>query len=372
MPTHADAIIDEARDIRAGEEFDHATLERYLRAALPGVTGPLSVAQFRRGHSNLTYLLRVGDRELVLRRPPIGAAIRTAHDMGREYRILSALQGVYPRAPRPFAYCEDPDVLGAPFYVMERVKGVILRGSQLPRGVRLDPATMRRLCEALVDNLAALHAVDVTAGGLAEIGRPDGYVERQVRGWTQRYAASRTDDVPEFDAAAAWLAENMPTGTATGALAHGGVALVHNDYKYDNLVLDPDDLTTILAVLDWEMATVADPLMDLGTSLGYWVDPEDPDEVKIIAQGPTLTPGNLSRREVVERYAQASGRDVSGIVFYFVYGLFKIAVIAQQIYKRFREGHTKDPRFAGLLFAVQVVSRAAVRAIERGRIHDLA
>lgn len=359
--------VDEPRAVRTGEELDTAALAAWAEEHAPGLRGPVTALQFPKGHSNLTYLVRFGDTEVVLRRPPFGAQIRTAHDMGREYRVLSALAPHWGRAPRPIARCDDPGVIGAPFYLMERVRGVILRGPQPPRGLALDRDAQRRLSERLVDTLAELHAVQPAAVGLGDFGRPEGYVERQVRGWTERYERARTDDVPEFDEAARWLARNLPPDPPGGT----GAALVHNDFKYDNLVLDPADPTRILAVLDWEMATVADPLMDLGTSLGYWIDPADPDEAQLIAQGPTLRPGNLSRREVVERYAAVSGRDVSNIVFYYAYGLFKIAVIAQQIYKRFVEGHTKDPRFAGLLFAVQVVSRAAVRAIERGRIHDL-
>jgi len=362
MTTPASAI-DEPRDVRAGEELDLPALRAWLATHCPELRGDPTVQQFPKGHSNLTYLLRFQNREVVLRRPPVGAQVRTAHDMGREYRVLRALAAHWPKAPRALVHCEDPGVIGAPFYLMERRRGLILRGATPPVGVYLPRDAMRRLSERFVDTLVELHALDPAWLGLDGFGKPDGYIERQVTGWRERFERAKTDEIPEFDYAARWLATHRPHGT--------GAALVHNDFKYDNLVLDPSDPTRVVAVLDWEMATLADPLMDLGTSLAYWIDPDDPDEAKLIAQGPTLVPGNLTRREVVHRYELATHRDLSHIVFYYVYGLVKVAVIAQQLYKRFVEGHTKDPRFAGLLFAVQVVSRGACRAIDRGRIHGL-
>jgi aminoglycoside phosphotransferase (APT) family kinase protein len=354
--------IDRPRAVRPGEELDPDRLEAYLKEHIPNFTGPIAVEQFPSGYSNLTYLLRAGDQELVLRRPPFGANIKTAHDMGREYRILSHLINVYPKVPRPLAYCDDASVLGAPFYVMERVTGVILRAMP-PKGLDLSPELMRRLSEAFIDNLVELHAVDYQAAGLGAVGRPEGYVARQVKGWTERYKNARTDDLPEVEQAAAWLAENRPP--------EAGAALIHNDYKYDNLVLDPEDLSGILAVLDWEMATIGDPLMDLGTTLGYWIDPDDPDELQTLQFGLTTRPGNLNRQQLVERYAQKSGRDVSHVLFYYVYALFKIAVIVQQIYQRYKLGFTQDERFANLIVFVQVLGKTAARAIEKGHIDRL-
>jgi aminoglycoside phosphotransferase (APT) family kinase protein len=355
-----DRHLDGTRAVREGEELDLARLQAYLSDAAPELAaGPLAVEQFPSGHSNLTYLIRAGQRELVLRRPPIGAAIATAHDMSREHRMLSRLIRVYPRVPRPLLYCEDADVIGAPFYLMERVRGVILRilrGARLPEGLEIDPTTMRALCTALIDNLAALHAVDLEQSGLAELGRPAGYVERQVEGWTRRYFAAKTDEIPEVERVARWLADNRPS--------ESGAALIHGDYKYDNLVLDPAGLSRILAVLDWEMATIGDPLMDLGTTLAYWIDPDDPPEHRQLPFGPTTAAGNLTRRELVARYAEISGRDCRDVLFYFVFGLFKIVVIAQQIYQRFKKGLTKDPRFAAMIFGVQILGRSALRAIE--------
>ena len=354
--------IDRPGEVRAGEELEVERLAAYLRERLPELAGPLEIEQFPRGFSNLTYLLRAGSRELVLRRPPIGAAVKSGHDMGREHRILSRLHAVYDKAPEPLVYCEDPEVLGAPFYVMERVEGVILR-PKMPEPMHPPPERMAAIAEGFVETLAELHAVDFEAAGLGELGRPDGYVRRQIDGWAGRYEKARTDDIPEMTEIAAWLDARAP--------AESGAALIHNDFKYDNLVLDPEDGTRVIAVLDWEMATLGDPLMDLGTSLGYWVDPQDPPELRQLALSPTLLPGNPTRAELVERYASASGREVADPVFYYVYGLFKIAVIVQQIYARYRAGHTSDRRFAHLIEGVRACSRAAARAAELGRIDPL-
>jgi aminoglycoside phosphotransferase (APT) family kinase protein len=355
--------LDEADEVREEERFDPERLRPFLASALPGAAGPITVRQFRQGHSNLTYLVGIGGREAVLRRGPFGARVKTAHDMGREWKLLTALQGVYSRAPRPLAFCEDEAVLGAPFYLMERVQGVILRRDGSGSGLALGPETLRATSTALVDNLAELHAVDLDRTGLGALGKPAGYVERQVKGWTERYQAARTDQVPDIEAAAAWAARHLP--------APGGVALIHNDYKYDNVVLDPADLTRVVAVLDWEMATIGDPLMDLGTTLGYWTDPGDSPLLRAHAFGPTHVPGSLSRRQVVARYAERSGRAVDDVLFHYVFALFKLAVIIQQIYRRYVDGHTRDPRFASLIDMVRVLGTQAARALERGRIHDL-
>ena len=358
--------IDKPATVRQGEGLDAEKLASYLRQCVPDLSryAALEIEQFPSGHSNLTYLLRIGDRELVLRRPPFGAKIKTAHDMGREYRILLHLAGVYAQVPRVLAYCEDEAVLGAPFYVMERLKGVILRASA-PKGLELTPALMHALCGNFIANLVEIHSIDYQAAGLGDLARPAGYVRRQIEGWTQRYLNARTDDIPDIERVAAWLAEHMPPDKDAGG------ALIHNDYKYDNLVLAPDDLSHIIGVLDWEMATIGDPLMDLGTSLGYWVDPDDPPELQVLRFGVTTLPGNLNRRELAEHYAQLSGRDVSNILFYYVYALCKIAVIVQQIYARYKAGFTQDERFARMIDAVRVLGRTAVLATEKRRIDHL-
>jgi aminoglycoside phosphotransferase (APT) family kinase protein len=356
-------MIDQPTEMREEERIDPARIEAFLRRALPDAAGPVSVLQFPRGHSNLTYLLRAGEREVVLRRPPFGVKVKSAHDMKREYDILSALKGVYPRAPRPIAFCDDESLIGARFYLMERVRGVILCGAEPPPGVTFAPELLRGTSTALVDNLADLHAVDVSRPPLSNLGRPRGYVARQVTGWTERYFNAKTDEISGVEAAAEWLARNMPV--------ESGAAVIHNDYKYDNVMLDPSDLTRIVAVLDWEMATVGDPLMDLGTFIGYWGDPGDPEELRTRSYGPTWLPGSLSRSQIVERYAERSGRAVESILFYYVFALFKIAVIVQQIYKRYVEGVTSDSRFATLIQWVRVMARQAERALEKGRIDRL-
>lgn len=354
---------DEPRAVRGGEELPLEPLRAFLARELPGLDGDLAVQQFPSGYSNLTYLLRVGRRELVLRRPPKGADVKGGHDMGREHEILAALAPVWPKVPRPLAYCDDPAVIGAPFYVMERVGGVILRDAR--SAASLDAGGFRRLSEALVEGLAELHGLDHRACGLTGLGRPEGYVERQVGGWAERWRRSRTDDLPAVEAAADWLAAHRPPDSAP--------ALIHNDYKYDNVVFDPERPGRIRAVLDWEMATIGDPLMDLGTSLAYWADPDDPPGFRGIGLLElTQQPGNLSRAQVVERYARLSGRDSGDAVFYYVFGLFKLAVIVQQIYARYRKGLTQDPRFAGLLHVAAACGAQAQRAIALGRIGRLA
>jgi aminoglycoside phosphotransferase (APT) family kinase protein len=349
--------------VRRGEELPIEPLVDYLSSHLPELSGPVVVEQFPAGFSNLTYLLRFADRELVLRRPPIGAKIKTAHDMGREYRILSHLYPVYKKVPRPLLFCEDESVLGAPFYVMERVKGIILRAKP-PAEMDLSPDVMRVLSETFIENLAEIHEIDYEAAGLGELGSPKGYVKRQVEGWTKRYYNARTDDVPSIERLADWLQQNLPADSEKAAL-------IHNDYKYDNIVLAPDDLGRVVAVLDWEMATIGDPLMDFGTSLGYWVDAQDPEEWQRYGFGLTARAGSLTRNELLEHYSRRTGRVINEPVFYFAYGLLKIAVIVQQIYFRYQKGLTRDPRFAQLGGLVRACGELAQRAIERRRIDAL-
>ena len=282
--------------VRKGEELPNEPLQTYLSSHL-NLEGSLTVEQFPAGFSNLTYLLRINDRELVLRRPPIGAKIKTAHDMSREYRILSHLHPVYNKVPRPLLFCDDEAIIGAPFYVMERVTGLILR-AQAPRGLDLSPALMRGLSETFIENLAEIHEVDYEAAGLGDLGSPQGYVKRQVEGWTKRYYNARTDDVPSIEQLANWLIERLPPDSQTSAL-------IHNDYKYDNIVLAPQDLTRVVAVLDWEMATIGDPLMDFGTSLGYWVETTDPEEWQRYGFGLTSLAGKLYSHRIVGPLHQA-------------------------------------------------------------------
>lgn len=352
-------LRDHPTSVRAGEELDLSRLELFLRGHFPEATGTLSVAQFPSGHSNLTYLVCLGDRQIVLRRPPFGSKVKTAHDMSREYRVLSKLHFTYPQAPKAFLYCEDTSVLGSPFYLMERMQGIILRRDP-PAGLVTNAETACQLSEAFVDNLARFHGLDYTTIGLADLGKPQGYLDRQVGGWIQRYYGSQTHNLPEVEKISVWLNECRPRETSH--------SLIHNDYKYDNIVLDPIDITTIVGVLDWEMCTIGDPLTDLGTALAYWVDPQDPGELQHIRWGPTTLPGTLTRAELVGRYAQTTGRDVSNMVFYRVLALFKVAVIIQQIYYRYHQGLTKDTRFASMPEVIKIVLRAALRSAENSSL----
>ena len=294
----------------------------------------MHVAQFPGGHSNLTYQLRFGATELVIRRPPFGPVPPTAHDMAREYRWLSAIHPVFPLAPRVYALCEDPSVIGSVFYVMERRHGLVVR-DQEPPAIEDLPQVRRGVSFAVVDALADLHAIDIAAAGLAHLGKPHGFVERQVRGWTERWNRSRTSDVPEMEAMARWLIEPSPARPA----------VVHGDFKLDNLMLDPANPCRLVAVFDWEMAALGDPLVDLGILLAYWSATAPPEQHDALATVTTL-PGWLTPGELVERYAARSDRDLTALKFFELFALFKIAVVVQQIYYRFVNGQTDDPRFA--------------------------
>lgn len=357
--------------VRPDERFDVGAVEAYLRQRLEGFGDRrLTVEQFPSGHSNLTYLLREAPStadapgrgahatarpapplwEGVLRRPPLGPVAPKAHDMEREFNVLSRVHPVFPLAPGPYVFCADPAVIGAPFYVMERRRGLVF-DKEFPGGEPPGPDTCRRLSEALVDTLVDLHAVDYLAAGLGEIGRPEGYMQRQVRGWIDRYERAKTDEIDVVPAIARWMSEQVPPSPPP--------TIVHNDYKLNNVLLDPADPTRIVAVLDWEMTAVGDPLSDVGALLAYWVEPGDADFTGEIFRSVTATPGFMTRRELLERYASESGRDVSAIRFYLAFAYFKVAVICQQIHFRWKRGQTQDPRFAPLgLVAERLIQRA--------------
>jgi len=301
----------------------------------------------------------MGGREVVLRRPPFGSKVRSAHDMAREYRVLSKLHAAYPVAPKALLYCDDLSILNAPFYLMKPIRGMILRRDP-PPGVAFPPETARRLSEAFVDNLARLHRLDYAAIGLTDLGKPQGYLERQVKGWIERYHNSKTHDLPEVERISAWLTQRMPASHET--------ALLHNDYKYDNVVLDPDDPTKIVGVLDWEMCTLGDPLTDLGTALAYWTDPQDPEELQEIRSAPTTLLGTLTRAQLVERYGAVSGRDTGDVIFYLTFARFKVAVIIQQIYYRYAQELTQDARFAEMPERIHTLLRASWHCAESGTI----
>jgi aminoglycoside phosphotransferase (APT) family kinase protein len=354
------APLDEPKDVRADDAIDSGAIGGWLAAHVPGLSATPTVKQYAGGASNLTYLLRYPDRDLILRRPPAGTKAASAHDMSREFRIQQQLKPAFPYVPEMVAFCDDPAVLGSEFYVMERLAGVILR-NRLPAGMSLPPEQARGLCLAMVDRLVELHAVDVPAAGLDEFGRGPGYVARQVHGWSERYRAARTRNVPSFRKVMAWLDANQP--------ADVGTCLIHNDFRLDNLVLDPTDPSRILGVLDWEMATVGDPLMDLGSALAYWVQADDGRLMGLLRRQPTHLPGMLTRQEIVDAYRDRSGRGGRGgedWTFYEVFGLFRLAVIVQQIYYRYAHKQTRNPAFRHFWIAVHYLDRRCRRLITTG------
>ena len=336
------------------EEIDVNKLNQYLQQHAPTTGLIKEIGRFTGGYSNLTYLLQTDSKEYVLRKPPAGANIKSAHDMGREFRVLSLLKPHYAKVPAPIMYCDSTDIIGSPFYVMEKLPGSILRAGNAP-GMKIPAATFHQLSAALVDNLVALHALDIKTTGLDQLGKPEGYVQRQVEGWIKRYYAAETDKIHSMDAAAQWMQQHLPKQQTP--------AFLHNDYKYDNLLLNPDDLSEIIGVLDWEMSTIGDPLMDLGATLAYWFEDGEGDVFKFYNL--TWLPGNFTRKELIERYAAKSGRDLSYINFYYVFGLFKNAVIAQQIYHRWKQGLSSDARFGALLPMIKLLGEKAEEAISK-------
>lgn len=331
--------IEGASAVRAEDAFDVEAVRAWLADNGCTLDGTIAVQQFGGGASNLTYSLRAGDQDLILRRPPTGRKAKGAHDMGREFRIQQGLSGVFPLVPEMVALCEDESVLGAPFYVMRRIDGLILR-RDLPEGVELDEHQARRLCTNALDVLIDLHKVDLGATPLTDLDRGPGYVERQVSGWSKRFAAARTPDVGDFEAVMSWLDEHQPAD-----LEH---TMIHNDFRFDNLVLDRTDPTRVIGVLDWELATVGDPLMDLGSTLAYWVQADDDEFFQGFRMQPTHLPGMLARNEAAHYYLDAFGISLSDqdALFYEVFGLFRLAVIAQQIYYRYFHKQTTNERYA--------------------------
>src|SRR5215210_2219733 len=328
----------ETIEVRQGEGFDLEALERYMRGRIEDLPeGDLEVRQFPSGASNLTYLLKVADWEGVLRRPPLGPVPPKAHDMRRESKVLSHIHPAFPLAPKPYFFCEDESVIGAPFYIMERRRGVIL-DETFPEGHEPTPDLCLGISETVVETLVELHSVDWREAGLENLGRPESFLERQVKGWIERYDKAKTEDVEEVGPLTDWISNNVPESP--------GPTIIHNDYKLNNLVLNPHDLTEVRAVLDWEMTTIGDPLFDLAVSLSYWVEPDDPQELKEVLPTVTDAPGFITRKEFIDYYAEKSGRDLSRMHWYMVFGYFKLAVILQQIYARWHKGQTKDERFA--------------------------
>jgi aminoglycoside phosphotransferase (APT) family kinase protein len=335
-----------------------APLCRYLRGKLDGIGDQLEIEQFPGGHSNLTYLLRSGACEYVLRRPPLGPVAPKAHDMAREFRVLRAVNPCFPPAPAVYLLCEDPAVIGAPFFVMERRRGVVIR-REIPALLRGQDHLPARASEAFVQCLAQLHSIDVERHGLVSLGRPEGFLERQIRGWSERWMRAKTHNLPEMDHLSGWLAERMPAAQAP--------AIVHNDFKLDNLMLDERDCGRIVAVLDWELTTVGDPMVDVGTVLSYWSEPGDPEMRREAISPITAQSGWFSRQEFLKRYQSLTGRDLSYVMYFEVFGLYKLAVILQQIYQRYHAGQTRDERFRDFHLRVKGLAEAAMLVLETAR-----
>lgn len=349
------SLIDQAGNIREGEELDIKVIDSFFKQHIEGLEGQPEMTQFPGGASNLTYQVSFGDRAFILRRPPFGRIAKGAHDMLREARIMKALKPVYPYVPNILAICDDHDVMGCDFYVMEKLTGIIPR-QNMPKELELSEEKTRKLCLSVVDKLIELHQVNIAGTELEKLGKGDGYVARQINGWSDRYVKAKTDDATDFEEVMQWLKANMPEDC--------GQVLIHNDFRFDNVVLNPDNPNDVIGVLDWEMATVGDPLMDLGNSLAYWVQADDDPQFQMMRRQPTHIPGMLTRDEVVEYYLDKTGRKVESFVFYEVYGLFRLAVIIQQIYYRFYHGQTKDKRFAGFVHAAKYLEARCLAKIK--------
>jgi len=334
-------LVDRPGEIRQGEELDLEALKQHLEPVLGSKAAGLTVKQFPGGHSNLTYMLSSGDEQWVLRRPPFGSKVKSAHDMSREYRILSALKDVFPYGPVPIHFCDDHGVIGCDFYLMNYIEGLVIR-RDYPAALNLSPSEIRQQLMNFFDVLGDLHSVDLVAAGLDTFGKPKGYVQRQVDGWCRRWGDAVTPDAVDCDGVMQWLQDNMPPES-------GKASVIHNDFKLDNVIFDVGDPLKLIGVLDWEMATVGDPLMDLGCTLGYWTQTDDPDFFRESRTMPSDVDGAPTRAEVVARFRERTGLPVDNFAFYFVFGLFRLTVIGQQIYYRYYHGLTSDERFVGFL-----------------------
>jgi aminoglycoside phosphotransferase (APT) family kinase protein len=345
--------------VRAGEELNRAALADYLNKHLPGGAAGIEVEQFPNGHSNLVYLVRTNHREYVLRRPPLGPVAPKAHDMAREYRVLQAANPHFPEAPKVFLLCEDPSVIGSTFFLMERRHGFVIRDS-IPSELSAIPEYPRQVSEAFIDCLVRMHSIDVSQPGLSSLGKPQGFVERQVRGWADRWNRAKTEELPDMDRIVRWLHDGLPPSVE--------VTLVHNDYKLDNVMLRPSG-HRVEAVLDWEMTTIGDPLADLGLTMCYWTWASVAAEDDPHPATPSVTsqPGWYTRDQFLDRYARRTGRDVTHIRYHEVLGLFKLAVILQQIYYRFHRGQTQDERFRAFDRRVRGLIRLGASLIEEER-----
>ena len=329
-------------------------LKEYLTTPLNCPSEQIQINQLPGGYSNLSFLVESPAQKLILRRPPFGEKIAKAHDMGREFAILQGLKKAgYTKSPTPILFCEDESIFGAPFFLMEFVEGAIIR-NKVPQGMLLGQQEFEKLSRSAVDCLVELHQLELVQSGLIQLGKPEGFTQRQVTGWVERYFRAKTKEIPELENAAIWLQENIPSTEYT--------AFIHNDFKYDNLVLDPANPCSIRSVLDWEMATIGNPLMDLGTTLAYWAEESDPEILKLFNL--SHLPGNLTREELMDYYFTKAAGSKEEMIFYYVFGLVKVAVIAQQIFKRYSLGHSTDARFAQLIYVVEAAGKKAIQTLQ--------
>ena len=349
-------VLDKAVSVREGEELDVNVVDGWLKNHIQDLIGTPTVTQYSGGASNWTYCLEYENTSLVLRRAPAGTKAKGAHDMGREYRLQAALKPVYSYVPDMLAYCDDEAVIGTEFYIMEKLTGVIPR-KNLPRDLKTSPEQTHQLCKNVLDSLIELHKVDYKAAGLDTIGKGSGYIERQITGWSERYTKAKTWNVPSGKGVMRWLEANMPSNER--------ICITHNDFRFDNVVLDPNDYTKILGVLDWELATLGDPLMDLGNTLAYWVNADDDFLAQSTRRQPTHLAGMMTRDEVVAYYCKQMGVDVDDFTFYEVYGLFRLAGIAQQIYYRYHHGQTNNPAFKNFWIFIHYLMWRCKKAIRK-------
>lgn len=344
--------------VRAGEEIDLGRLLDFLQSSIDGLPeGQLEIRQFGAGHSNLTYALKVGDWEGVLRKPPLGPVAPKAHDMEREFKILQALAPVFPAAPKPYVFSDDTSIAGGPFFVMERRHGIVL-DTAFPDGIEYTADIGRRISEKMVDTLVQLHAIDPSQTALTELAKPEGFMERQVKGWIGRYERAKTHDIEEVEALKQWMLDHIPVSQEP--------TIIHYDFKLNNALFS-EDFSEITGLFDWEMTTVGDPLADLGAAMSYWIQGDDPELLKNGMGKPSVTvnDGFYSRQEFIRSYGEKSGRDVSQIDFYLTFAYFKLAVIVQQIYFRYTNGQTQDPRFANFDRFVKSLIRYALGTATR-------
>ncbi|WP_342215352.1 phosphotransferase family protein [Pseudomonas sp. TH39(2020)] len=348
--------MDQGGAVRPGEELDVPAVDRWLKTQLDGLIGQPKVTQYSGGASNWTYRLEYPDRDLILRRPPTGTKAAGAHDMAREYHIQQQLKSVYPVVPSMVALCQDQSVIGCDFYVMHRIAGIIPRAN-LPRDLQFTAPRVRELCLNMLDQLVALHQVDYHQAGLENLGKGEGYCKRQVEGWDARYEKSLTWNVPSYRKVRAWLKANTPLDSKT--------CIIHNDWRFDNIVLSAQHPTRVIGVLDWEMATLGDPLMDLGSMLAYWVQPDDNFLFRASRRQPTQLPGMLTRQEVIHYYQQKTGTTAEHWLFYEIFGLFRLAVIIQQIYYRYHHKQTRNPAFKHFWLMGHALHRRCLRLIRQ-------